>query len=83
MFGADGGAEYWAVIASLIETCKLNNIEPLGYLADGLARNRQRPPAAEQRRTNCGVTNCVQIAAFCRFPVPIQPSTWQGLCSTY
>ena len=32
--GSDGGAEHWAVIASLIETCKLNGIEPHSYLAD-------------------------------------------------
>ncbi len=36
--GSDGGAEHWAVIASLIETCKLNDVEPLGYLADVLSR---------------------------------------------
>ena len=36
--GSDGGAEHWAVIASLIETCKLNHVEPLGYLADVLTR---------------------------------------------
>lgn len=34
----DGGAEHWAVAASLIETCKLNDFEPLGYPADVLAR---------------------------------------------
>lgn len=26
--GSDGGAEHWAVIASLIETCKLNGVDP-------------------------------------------------------
>ena len=36
--GSDGGAEHWAVIASLVETCKLNGVEPLGYLADVLTR---------------------------------------------
>ena len=36
--GSDGGAEHWAVIASLIETCKLLAIEPLGYLADVITR---------------------------------------------
>jgi transposase len=36
--GSDGGAEHWAVIGSLIETCKLNDVEPLGYLADVLTR---------------------------------------------
>jgi transposase len=30
--GSDGGAEHWAVIASLIETCKLNNVDPHAYL---------------------------------------------------
>ena len=30
--GHDAGAQNWAVIASLIETCKLNKIEPHRYL---------------------------------------------------
>jgi len=30
--GHDEGAHAWACIASLIETCKLNGVEPLGYL---------------------------------------------------
>jgi transposase len=36
--GSDGGAEHWATVASLIETCKLNDIDPLAYLTDVLAR---------------------------------------------
>jgi transposase len=36
--GSDGGAVHWAVIASLIETCKLNGVEPLAYLTDVLTR---------------------------------------------
>jgi len=36
--GSDGGAEHWAVIASLIETCKLIDVEPHGYLADVITR---------------------------------------------
>ena len=36
--GSDGGAEHWAVIASLIETCKLLAVEPHGYLADVITR---------------------------------------------
>ena len=31
--GHDAGAQNWAVIASLIETCKLNSIEPHAYLS--------------------------------------------------
>jgi transposase len=36
--GSDGGAEHWAIIASLIETCKLIGVEPHGYLADVITR---------------------------------------------
>jgi transposase len=36
--GSDGGAEHWAVIASLTETCKLNDVDPLAYLTDVLTR---------------------------------------------
>ena len=32
--GSDGGAEHWAVIASLIEACKLIGVEPQAYLTD-------------------------------------------------
>lgn len=36
--GSDGGGEHWAIIASLIETCKLNGVDPLGYLTDVITR---------------------------------------------
>lgn len=36
--GSDGGGEHWAVIASLIETCKLIGLEPHAYLADVITR---------------------------------------------
>lgn len=36
--GHDEGAENWACIASLIETCKLNGVEPQAYFADVLTR---------------------------------------------
>jgi hypothetical protein len=32
--GSDEGAENWAAIGSLIETCKLNSVDPQRYLAD-------------------------------------------------
>ena len=35
---SDDGAENWAILASLIETCKLNGVDPHAYLADVLAR---------------------------------------------
>ena len=37
--GHDDGAKNWAILASLIETCRLNGIEPQAYLAE-----RSRPP---------------------------------------
>lgn len=36
--GHDDGAANWACIASLIETCKLHDVDPQDYLADVLAR---------------------------------------------
>jgi transposase len=36
--GSDGGGEHWAILASLIETCKLNAVDPQAYLADVFAR---------------------------------------------
>jgi hypothetical protein len=36
--GHDQGAENWACIASLIETCKLNGVDPQAYLTDALTR---------------------------------------------
>jgi transposase len=36
--GSDGGAASWAVIASMIQTAKLNGIEPFAYLCDVLEK---------------------------------------------
>jgi transposase len=36
--GSDGGAETWAIIASLIECCKLVDVEPYAYLTDAITR---------------------------------------------
>jgi len=30
--GHDAGAQNWAMLASIIETCKLNKVEPHAYL---------------------------------------------------
>src|ERR1700730_10927166 len=45
--GSDGGADHWAVIASLIETCKLNDVDPLNYLTDVLSRIVNGHPNSE------------------------------------
>ena len=34
--GHDAGVKNWAMLVSIIETCKLNNIEPHAYLTDAL-----------------------------------------------
>ena len=36
--GHDRGADHWATVASLIETCKLNGVDPQAYLASVLSR---------------------------------------------
>ena len=35
--GSDGGGHRWAVVCSLIATCKLNDVEPYAYLRDVLS----------------------------------------------
>jgi transposase len=36
--GDDGGAETWAILASLLMTARLNDIDPLVWLSDALER---------------------------------------------
>ena len=36
--GSDGGAHHWAIVASLINSAKLNAVEPFAYLRDVLER---------------------------------------------
>ena len=42
--GSDGGGEQWAVIASLVETCKMNAVDPQAYLHDVLSKIVARHP---------------------------------------
>ena len=42
--GSDEGAKNWAMLASLIETCKLNDVDPEAYLADVITRIVQGHP---------------------------------------
>lgn len=44
--GHDEGAANWACLASLIETCKLNSVDPQAYLADVLTKLVNLWPAA-------------------------------------
>ena len=36
--GADSGGRHWAIIATLIQTAKLNDVDPLAWLTDVLQR---------------------------------------------
>jgi hypothetical protein len=45
--GSDQGGTHWGVIASLIETCKLNAVDPQAWLADTLTRLVNRHPASQ------------------------------------
>ena len=36
--GSDAGARRWAIANTLIQSCKLNGVEPLAYLTDVLQR---------------------------------------------
>jgi transposase len=44
--GHDHGAEGWAMIASLLETCKLNAVDPLAWLTDAITKLINRWPAS-------------------------------------
>jgi hypothetical protein len=42
--GSDGGGEHWAILASLVETAKLNAVDPQTYLAGVITRIVQGHP---------------------------------------
>jgi hypothetical protein len=44
--GHDRGAAGWAMIASLLETCKLNRVDPLAWTTDVLTKLVNRWPAS-------------------------------------
>jgi len=41
--GSESGARTWAILASLINTAKLNGVDPRAWLADVLARIADHP----------------------------------------
>jgi transposase len=47
--GSDAAAEHWAIALTLIDTAKLNDLDPLAYLTDVL------------RRLVCGSTKSHQL----------------------
>ena len=55
--GSDGGADRWAVVASLLATAKLNGIEPFAY---GPSRTSRAVPFSSSRYRQ------IDIGNFCR-----------------
>ena len=47
--GSDGGAKHWALALTLIQTAKLNGVDPMAWLTDVLGGSCP----AEPKRTNC------------------------------
>ena len=45
--GADSGGRHWAIVATMIQTAKLNNVDPLAWLTDVLQRIVAEPQAHE------------------------------------
>jgi hypothetical protein len=45
--GSDGGGARWATVCSLVETCKLNGVEPYAYLRNVLQRMVDGHPATQ------------------------------------
>lgn len=45
--GSDGGGRTWATLATLLQTCKMNGVDPLAWLSQTLSRIAQGWPASE------------------------------------
>ncbi|MES2087331.1 MAG: IS66 family transposase [Pseudomonadota bacterium] len=45
--GSDGGGDHWAILASLIETAKLNDIDPQAYIASVISRIVEGHPQSQ------------------------------------
>ena len=46
--GSDRGAEHWAIASSIIETCRLDHVDPFVYLKDVLERMASGQDKANQ-----------------------------------
>ncbi|WJS86450.1 transposase domain-containing protein [Paracoccus sp. TOH] len=42
-----GGGRTWATIATLLQTCKMNNVDPVAWLTQTLERIANKWPSAE------------------------------------
>ena len=57
--GSDAGARRWAIANTLIQSCKLNDVEPLAYLTNvlqrivsGRTKSRDLNALLQERRTD-------------------------------
>jgi hypothetical protein len=48
--GSEGGAESWAILASIVNTAKLHKLDPQAYLADVLERFVSGQPKSHRLR---------------------------------
>jgi len=83
--GSDGGAEHWATIASLVETCKLNNVEPrtrldagsygtmgvgFGFAVAAAVVQQDRPVVSVSGDSAFGFSG-MELETICRYNLPI------------
>ena len=45
--GSEGGGRTWATLATLLQTCKMNSVDPLAWLCQTLTRIAQGWPASD------------------------------------
>lgn len=45
--GSDGGGQTWATIATLLQTCRMNNVDPTAWLTQTLERIANQWPNAQ------------------------------------
>ena len=60
--GSEGGGETWATIATLLQTAKMNNVDPLAWLSQTLTRIANGWPAADIERS-CRGTSPLTLSA--------------------
>jgi transposase len=65
--GSDGGARHWAIAMTLIQTAKLNHVDPMAWLTDVLQRVVSGQTKAHHLQTllpwNWAAANASQAAA--------------------
>lgn len=49
--GSDGGARHWAIAMTLIQSAKMNGVDPMGWLTDVLERVVSGETKSHQLRT--------------------------------